>query len=145
MNREAEKVEITFLTVQILCISFRRVRQWIHSNGKLKDEFVSNKIAALNKAGHGLHICSGSLNDYTKSSKIFDLVKELDRSASLTFLAQSCFVSRSMSSMLTPAMTSLQLPNNCDPLFVKIILRPTLSKDQKQPTCSLFRLELPVD
>ena len=47
------------------------------SNGKLRTEFLLNKMAALNKAGHGLHVCNGSFNDYTKSKKIFDLVKEL--------------------------------------------------------------------
>ena len=47
------------------------------SDGKLKAEFSSKKMAALNKAGHGLHIVDGPFNDYTNSKKIHDLVTEL--------------------------------------------------------------------
>ncbi len=46
-------------------------------NGKLKCEFWNDKMAALNKAGHGLHMVPGAFHDYTKSEKIRTLVMEL--------------------------------------------------------------------
>mmetsp|Transcript_3535 Transcript_3535/g.7024 ORF Transcript_3535/g.7024 Transcript_3535/m.7024 type:complete len:398 (-) Transcript_3535:241-1434(-) len=49
-----------------------------HDEAKLKPEYRSeNKIAALNKAGHGMHIVPGPFRDYTQSSKIFNLLREL--------------------------------------------------------------------
>ncbi|KAL7473300.1 hypothetical protein ACHAXS_013764 [Conticribra weissflogii] len=50
-----------------------------NDKGKLKREYrrSENKIAALNKAGHGMHIVPGPFRDYAKSSKISDLLREL--------------------------------------------------------------------
>jgi phytanoyl-CoA hydroxylase len=46
--------------------------------GILKPEFQDNKMAALNKAGHGMHTVSGSaFSNYTLSDKMKDLVREL--------------------------------------------------------------------
>lgn len=42
--------------------------------GKLKAELEGNKLAALNKAGHGMHTIPGSFRDYTLSQKVKDLV-----------------------------------------------------------------------
>lgn len=44
---------------------------------KLKPEFIHNKMKALNKAGHGLHMIQGEFHNYTKSPKIQNLVSEL--------------------------------------------------------------------
>lgn len=44
---------------------------------KLKEVFLENKLAALNKAGHGMHVIPGPFRDYTLSSKMRDLVTEL--------------------------------------------------------------------
>lgn len=47
-------------------------------NGKLKEEFLSNRIDALNKVGHGLHIVpESSFHKYTMSDKICELVTDL--------------------------------------------------------------------
>lgn len=43
----------------------------------LKDEFAQNKILALNKAGHGMHVRPGAFHDYTTSAKVRSLVGEL--------------------------------------------------------------------
>jgi len=43
----------------------------------LKDEFAQNKILALNKAGHGMHVRPGAFHDYTTSAKVRTLVGEL--------------------------------------------------------------------
>ena len=45
--------------------------------GKLKQEFLNDKISALNKAGHGMHVQPGAFHNYTKSDKIRNLVAEL--------------------------------------------------------------------
>lgn len=45
--------------------------------GKLKQEFLNDKITALNKAGHGMHVQPGAFHTYTKSDKIRNLVTEL--------------------------------------------------------------------
>ncbi len=47
------------------------------ADGKLKDEFLNDKIHALNKAGHGMHVRPGAFHEYTKSDSIRTLVKEL--------------------------------------------------------------------
>jgi phytanoyl-CoA hydroxylase len=48
-------------------------------NGKLKEEFLSNRINALNKVGHGLHILpESSFHNYTMSDKVCKLVTDLD-------------------------------------------------------------------
>jgi phytanoyl-CoA hydroxylase len=46
-------------------------------NGKLKKEYHKNKIAALNKAGHGTHTSPGPFQTYTKSAKTIALLREL--------------------------------------------------------------------
>ena len=46
-------------------------------NGKLKQEYITNKIAALNKAGHAMHIMPGPFQTYTQSPKIAHLLREL--------------------------------------------------------------------
>lgn len=43
----------------------------------LKPEFQNDKMSALNKAGHAMHIIPGAFQDYTKSDKIRDLVLSL--------------------------------------------------------------------
>ncbi|KAL9179295.1 hypothetical protein ACHAXT_008585 [Thalassiosira profunda] len=46
-------------------------------NGELKEEYRSNKLTALNKAGHGMHTQPGAFRDYTQSTKVADLLREL--------------------------------------------------------------------
>ena len=46
-------------------------------NGELKEMYQQNKIAALNKAGHGMHIAPGPFQRYTQSAKVIDLLSEL--------------------------------------------------------------------
>ena len=41
---------------------------------KLKDNFQNDKLAALNKAGHAMHIVPGPFQDYTLSKQVLDLV-----------------------------------------------------------------------
>ena len=43
----------------------------------LKEEYRSNKVTALNKAGHGLHLRPGAFQEYTTSNKISQLLREL--------------------------------------------------------------------
>jgi phytanoyl-CoA hydroxylase len=43
----------------------------------LKKEFQTDKVAALNKAGHAMHIMPGPFQDYTLSSNVLNLVTEL--------------------------------------------------------------------
>jgi len=45
--------------------------------GELKAEYQSDKIAALNKAGHGIHLTKGAFQDYTRSEKVCNLLREL--------------------------------------------------------------------
>ncbi|KAG7356063.1 phytanoyl-CoA dioxygenase family protein [Nitzschia inconspicua] len=48
------------------------------SSGKLKEEYHHDKLAALNKAGHGMHTMPGSaFSNYTLSYKLCTLVQEL--------------------------------------------------------------------
>jgi len=49
----------------------------MEEDGKLKREFLKDKMLALNKAGHGMHMIPGEFHNYTTSDKIKDLVKEL--------------------------------------------------------------------
>lgn len=49
----------------------------IDDNGVLKEEYKSNKLTALNKAGHGIHTQPGPFKDYTQSSKVANLLREL--------------------------------------------------------------------
>lgn len=49
----------------------------MNSGGFLRDEFLTDKIGALNKAGHALHLRPGVFHDYTKSKSIRKLVEEL--------------------------------------------------------------------
>lgn len=44
---------------------------------QLKPEFQTDKLAALNKAGHGMHTIPGAFRDYTLSQKMRDLVTDL--------------------------------------------------------------------
>ncbi len=44
---------------------------------QLKPEFETDKLAALNKAGHGMHTIPGSFQEYTMSQKMKDLVTDL--------------------------------------------------------------------
>jgi len=46
-------------------------------DGGLKAEFADDKMGALNKAGHGMHMIPGAFHDYATSDKVRDLVKEL--------------------------------------------------------------------
>ena len=46
-------------------------------NGDLKEMYRQNKIAALNKAGHGMHIAPGPFQTYTQSAKVVNLLIEL--------------------------------------------------------------------
>ena len=43
----------------------------------LKPEFQTNRIAALNKAGHAMHNREGAFRDYTLSKQMNDLVQDL--------------------------------------------------------------------
>jgi len=45
--------------------------------GRFNQDFLDDKILALNKAGHGMHVCPGAFHDYTTSSNVRELVKEL--------------------------------------------------------------------
>mmetsp|Transcript_203 Transcript_203/g.293 ORF Transcript_203/g.293 Transcript_203/m.293 type:complete len:384 (-) Transcript_203:432-1583(-) len=49
----------------------------LESDGSLKKEFLSKKLAALNKSGHAMHIIPGAFRNYTTSCKVKSLVKEL--------------------------------------------------------------------
>lgn len=49
----------------------------LDKHGSLKEEFRHDKLGALNKAGHGMHMIPGAFRDYTCSQKIKDLVHEL--------------------------------------------------------------------
>ncbi|KAL7479239.1 hypothetical protein ACHAW6_004979 [Cyclotella cf. meneghiniana] len=46
-------------------------------NGELKEAYRTEKISALNKAGHGMHTSPGPFRTYTQSDKVASLVKEL--------------------------------------------------------------------
>jgi phytanoyl-CoA hydroxylase len=46
-------------------------------DGTLKDEFINDKMKALNKAGHGMHMIPGHFYNYTTSDKINTLVTDL--------------------------------------------------------------------
>jgi len=46
-------------------------------DGELKREFVDNKMAALNKAGHGMHMIPGAFRKYATSQKVRALVIDL--------------------------------------------------------------------
>ena len=45
--------------------------------GVLREEYRANKIAALNKAGHGMHVAEGPFRDYARSGKVARLLREL--------------------------------------------------------------------
>ena len=49
----------------------------LKEDGQLKTEFHEDKLAALNKAGHGMHTIPGAFRDYTLSSKMRELVTML--------------------------------------------------------------------
>lgn len=58
-------------------VHFFAEKDAIDENGKLKVEYHSDKIAALNKAGHGMHLTPGPFQDYTQSEKVGKLLREL--------------------------------------------------------------------
>ena len=43
------------------------------SDNELKPEFKTNKIEALNKAGHAMHMIPGAFRDYALSKKIVSM------------------------------------------------------------------------
>ena len=47
------------------------------AKGTLKEEYTHDKMRALNKAGHGLHLCPGPFATSTKSPKVGALLREL--------------------------------------------------------------------
>ena len=49
----------------------------IEETGELKEDYKSNKILALNKAGHGTHTSDGAFKDYATSEKVRSLLREL--------------------------------------------------------------------
>lgn len=49
----------------------------IEESGELKEEYKSNKLTALNKAGHGIHTRPGPFREYTQSNKVSKLLREL--------------------------------------------------------------------
>ncbi|KAI2492536.1 phytanoyl-CoA dioxygenase [Fragilaria crotonensis] len=49
----------------------------LDEHGSLKEEYLTDKMRALNKAGHAMHIIQGAFQDYTVSSKVKALVAEL--------------------------------------------------------------------
>jgi phytanoyl-CoA hydroxylase len=49
----------------------------LDEHGSLKEEFVTDKVRALNKAGHAMHTIPGAFQDYTVSAKVKSLVAEL--------------------------------------------------------------------
>jgi phytanoyl-CoA hydroxylase len=50
----------------------------LEEDGSLKEEYQSNnKLQALNKSGHAMHIVEGAFRDYTLSSKVKSLVADL--------------------------------------------------------------------
>ena len=49
----------------------------IEETGELKEEYQSNKLSALNKAGHGMHTSPGPFKEYTQSPKVALLLREL--------------------------------------------------------------------
>jgi len=58
-------------------IHFFSEKDVLDDKGNLRDEFACDKLGALNKVGHGLHLIPGAFRDYTTSDKIRNLVKEL--------------------------------------------------------------------
>lgn len=49
----------------------------LNEEGSLKEEYTTDKVRALNKAGHAMHTIQGAFQDYTVSSKVRSLVAEL--------------------------------------------------------------------
>eukprot|EP00525_Craspedostauros_australis_P013714 CAMPEP_0198124944 /NCGR_PEP_ID=MMETSP1442-20131203/41377_1 /TAXON_ID= /ORGANISM="Craspedostauros australis, Strain CCMP3328" /LENGTH=381 /DNA_ID=CAMNT_0043784459 /DNA_START=39 /DNA_END=1184 /DNA_ORIENTATION=+ len=49
----------------------------LDEDGNLKSDFANDKLAALNKSGHAMHIRDGAFRDYTLSQKVRDLVTDL--------------------------------------------------------------------
>lgn len=49
----------------------------LNEDGSLKSTYTNNKLAALNKAGHGMHMIPGAFREYSISDKIKSLVTEL--------------------------------------------------------------------
>ena len=46
-------------------------------DGKLKAVFVNNKLSALNKSGHAMHMIPGAFQDYALSDSVRELVLDL--------------------------------------------------------------------
>jgi phytanoyl-CoA hydroxylase len=49
----------------------------LEDGGSLKEEYKKNKLRALNKAGHAMHIIPGAFCDYTQSPGVQSLVADL--------------------------------------------------------------------
>ena len=49
----------------------------LDDNGSLKPQYQQDKLSALNKAGHGMHMIPGPFSDYAQSTKVRNLVEEL--------------------------------------------------------------------
>lgn len=58
-------------------VHFFAEKDAIDADGKLKQKYTTNKLAALNKAGHGMHMIPGAFRSYCTSSKVRALVREL--------------------------------------------------------------------
>ena len=56
---------------------FAEASALVEGKKELKPEFQNDKMAALNKAGHAMHIIPGAFQDYTKSDKVRELVLSL--------------------------------------------------------------------
>ena len=46
-------------------------------DGKLKPEFANDKLSAINKSGHAMHMIPGAFQDYTLSDSVRELVLDL--------------------------------------------------------------------
>ena len=59
------------------CVHYFAEPQALDEQKKLRPEYEADKLAALNKAGHGMHIIPGAFQDYTRSSKVLKLIQDL--------------------------------------------------------------------
>ena len=56
---------------------FAEASALVDGEKELRPEFQNDKMSALNKAGHAMHIIPGAFQDYTRSDKIRDLILSL--------------------------------------------------------------------
>mmetsp|Transcript_47114 Transcript_47114/g.98790 ORF Transcript_47114/g.98790 Transcript_47114/m.98790 type:complete len:405 (-) Transcript_47114:294-1508(-) len=73
---EAQGKSDYFLDSASKCHFFAEVAA-MDGDGELKEEYRQRKVTALNKAGHGLHTVPGPFQEYTQSTKIANLLREL--------------------------------------------------------------------